>query len=44
MHLRRATATVQLFSKIAKELELQRNMQGWVRNEVAAGFVEIDEE
>ncbi len=43
MHLRRATAIAQ-FSKIGKELELQRNMEGWVRNEVAAGYVGMSEE
>ncbi len=43
MHRRRATATAQ-FSKIGKELELQRDMLGWVRNEVAAGYVGMSEE
>jgi hypothetical protein len=44
MHLRRATATAQLFSKIGKELELQRDMQGGVRSEVAAGYIGMGEE
>ncbi len=44
MHLRRATTTAQVFSKIGKELELQRDMYGWVRNEVAAGYFGMSEE
>jgi hypothetical protein len=44
MHLRRATATALLFPKIGKDLELQRNMYGWERNEVAAGYVGMSEE
>ncbi len=44
MHLKRATATAQLFSKIGKELKLQRGILGWVRNEVAAGYVGMNEE
>jgi hypothetical protein len=43
MHLRRATAIAQLFSKIGKELELQRGILGWVRNEVAARYVGMGE-
>ncbi len=44
MHLRRATATAQLFSKIGKEFELQRGILGWVRNEVAAGYIGMGQE
>ncbi len=41
MHLRRATVTAQLFFKVGKELELQRNMEGrvWKGVEVVAGVL-----
>ncbi len=44
MHLTRATATAQSFSKIGKELQLQRGILGWVRNEVPAEYVGMSEE
>jgi hypothetical protein len=44
MHLRRATVTAQLYFKIGKELELQRDTLGWVRNKVAAGYIGMNVE
>ncbi len=44
MDLRRTTVSAQWFFKIGKKLELQRDMLGWVWDEVAAGYVGMSEE